>query len=216
MKNAVRIAALALLIMSVLSCFAIGSVDGSEVFNATSQCPYNITVCFYEPSTDVLIFAVALPGTSVPVTELYSSVPSLVIWGLPGNSGSAQGCFSAQPQADQAEFTINVSSSNTDSYQISNVNGYNLGITIKPQNSCASPSCSIPNITNFCQAPNTLTGLPGDGCRNTDGPNATSPTSGTMAFANACPDALSYPTDTTGKIFACPTGTSYEILFSCP
>jgi len=76
---------------------------------------------FYEPSTDVLISAVALPGTSVPVTELYSSVPSLVIWGLPGNSGSAQGCFSAQPQADQAEFTINVSSSNTDSYQISNV-----------------------------------------------------------------------------------------------
>ncbi len=96
-------------------------------------------------------------------------------------------------------------------------NAYNLGITINPQgiNSCPSPSCFIPNITNFCQAPNTLTGPLGDGCYNTDGPNVTSPTLGTLAFADACPEVMSYTTDTTGTVFECPTGSNYEIVFSC-
>jgi hypothetical protein len=220
MKNAVRMAALALLI-SVLSCFVIGSVDGIVVFNSTNQCPYNIIVC-YADSAGVSASGFAPPGESVAVSgsDTESSLASAMIWGYPGDNASISDCISAKLQADLAEFTINGSingSSNTDSYHISNVNAYNLGITINPQgvNSCPTPSCSIPNITNFCQAPNTLTGPLGDGCYNTDGPNVTSPTPGTMAFANACPDAMSYTTDTTGKVFACPTGSNYEVVFSC-
>jgi hypothetical protein len=211
MKNAVRIAALALLI-SVLSCFVIGSVDGIVVFNGTNQCPYAITICYYD-SAGVSTSDFASPGRSFPYG---TDADSVEIWGFPGDSTDDSDCSSSQLQADLAEFTIN-GSSNTDSYQISNVNAYNLGITINSQgiNSCPSPSCSISNITNFCQAPNTLTGPLGDGCYNTDGPNVTSPTSGTLAFANACPDAISYTTDTTGKVFACPTGSDYEIVFSC-
>jgi hypothetical protein len=214
MKNAVRIAALALLI-SVLSCFVIGSVDGIVVFNSTNQCPYNVIVC-YTDSAGISTSSSASPGDSVAVSgsDTESSLASAMIWGFPGDNATISDCTSAKLQADLAEFTINVSN-NTDSYYISNVNAYNLGITINPQgiNSCPSPSCSIPNITNFCQAPNTLTGPLGDGCYNTDGQNVTSPTNGTMAFAIACPDALSYTTDTTGKVFACPTGSNYEVVF---
>jgi hypothetical protein len=216
MKNAVRIAALALLI-SVLSCFVIGSVDGNVIFNGTNQCTYSIIVC-YDDSAGLSVSVLADPGRSVSVnsTDSEVSLASAVIWGYPGDSVSISDCISAKLQADLAEFTIN-GSSNTDLYAISNVNAYNFGITIIPQgiNSCPSPSCSIPNITNFCQAPNTLTGPLGDGCYNTDGPNATSPTPGTTAFANACPDALSYNTDTAGKVYGCPTGSNYEVVFSC-
>jgi hypothetical protein len=216
MKNAVRIAALALLI-SALSCFVIGSVDGTTVFNGTNQCPYNIIVC-YNDSAGLSASGFAAPGGSVTIqsTDSEVSLASAVIWGYPGSNASLPDCISAKLQADLAEFTIN-SSNNTDSYLISNVNAYNFGITINPQGiySCPTPSCSIPNITNFCQAPNTLTGPLGDGCYNTDGPNVTSPTPGTMAFANACPDAVSYLTDVTGKTFACPTGSNYEVVFSC-
>jgi hypothetical protein len=182
------------------------------VFNGTNQCPYAITICYYD-SAGVSTSDFASPGRSFPYG---TDADSVEIWGFPGDSTDDSDCSSSQLQADLAEFTIN-GSSNTDSYQISNVNAYNLGITINSQgiNSCPSPSCSISNITNFCQAPNTLTGPLGDGCYNTDGPNVTSPTSGTLAFANACPDAISYTTDTTGKVFACPTGSDYEIVFSC-
>jgi len=217
MKNAVRIAALALLI-SVLSCFVIGSVDGIVVFNSTNQCPDSIIVC-YTDSAGLSVAETATPGVSFPLGRNFteSNLTSAMIWGYPGNNASSiSDCISAKLQADLAEFNIS-GSNNTDLYQISNVNAYNLGITIIPQgiNSCPSPSCSIPNITNFCQAPNTLTGPLGDGCYNTDGPNVTSPTPGTMAFANACPDAISFTTDTTGKVFACPTGSNYEVIFSC-
>jgi hypothetical protein len=215
MKNAVRIAALALLI-SALSCFVIGSVDGTTVFNGTNQCPYNIIVC-YNDSAGLSASGFAAPGGSVTLysTDSEVSLASAVIWGFPGSNASLSDCISAKLQADLAKFTIN-SSNNTDSYLISNVNAYNFGITINPQGiySCPTPSCSIPNITNFCQAPNTLTGPLGDGCYNTAGSNV-SPTPGTMAFANACPDAVSYLTDVTGKIFACPTGHNYEVVFSC-
>ncbi|CAK9236086.1 unnamed protein product [Sphagnum troendelagicum] len=213
MKNAVRIAALALLI----SCFVIGAVNGTTVFNGANQCPYNIIVC-YTDSAGVSASVSAAPGVSVSVQSLDSdvSLASAVIWGYPGSNVSLSDCISAKLQADLAEFTIN-GFNNTDFYDISNVNAYNFGITINPLGiyPCPTPSCSIPNITNFCQAPNTLTGPLGDGCYNTDGPNVTSPTPGTTAFAYACPDAVSYTTDATGKVFACSTGSNYEVVFSC-
>ncbi|CAK9881769.1 unnamed protein product [Sphagnum jensenii] len=187
--------------------------DGTLVFNSTHQCPYNIIVCYNDSAG---VSAAYNAGVALEIPDPQVTLASAQIWGYPGSNASLSDCISAKLQADLAEFTIN-SSNNTDFYLISNVNAYNFGLTINPQGnySCPAPSCAIPNITNFCQAPNTLTGPLGDGCYNTDGPNATSPTPGTMAFANACPDAVSYLTDVSGKVFACPTGSNYEVVFSC-
>ncbi len=87
------------------------------VFNSTNQCPNTITVC-YTDSLGLSLSANVTPGGSFPITD--SGVPSVVIWGFPGNSGAISDCMSAKLQADLAEFTIN-GTNNTDSYDISNV-----------------------------------------------------------------------------------------------
>ena len=101
-------------------------------------------------------------------------------------------------------------------------NAYNLGMQISLPSpvgtpsgtTCASITCSISDIDSFCQAPNTLTGAPGEGCYNTDG-TGTSPTSGTEAFANACPEAYSYSKDDTNHVYGCPTTSTYQVEW-CP
>lgn len=101
-------------------------------------------------------------------------------------------------------------------------NAYNLGMQISLPSpvgtpsgtTCASITCSISDLDSFCQAPNTLTGAPGEGCYNTDG-TGTSPTSGTEAFANACPEAYSYSKDDTNHVYGCPTTSNYQVEW-CP
>jgi hypothetical protein len=80
---------------------------------------------------------------------------------------------------------------------------------------CGNPKCGSIDINSFCQSPNKITGGPGDGCYNVDGPTATSPTNGTEAFANACPDAFSYSTDIANHVYFCQTGSEYSVVF-CP
>jgi hypothetical protein len=101
-------------------------------------------------------------------------------------------------------------------------NAYNLGMQISLPSpvgtpsgtTCASITCSISDIDSFCQAPNHLTGAPGEGCYNTDG-TGTSPTSGTEAFADACPEAYSYSTDDANHVYGCPTTSTYQVEW-CP
>ncbi len=103
-------------------------------------------------------------------------------------------------------------------------NGYNLPLMVtvttivspgkKSGLECGNPHCGI-NINSFCQSPNKITGGPGDGCYNVDGPTATSPTNGTEVFANACPDAFSYSTDNANHVYFCQTGSEYAVVF-CP
>ncbi|CAK9874064.1 unnamed protein product [Sphagnum jensenii] len=66
---------------------------------------------------------------------------------------------------------------------------------------CGNPKCGFIDINSFCQSPNKIAGGPGDGCYNVDGPTATSPTNGTEAFANVCPDAFSYSTDIANHVY---------------
>jgi hypothetical protein len=79
---------------------------------------------------------------------------------------------------------------------------------------CGNPKCGSIDINSFCQSPNKITGGPGDGCYNVDGPTTTSPTNGTEAFANACPDAFSYSTDIANHVYFCQTGSEYSVVFS--
>ncbi|CAK9209148.1 unnamed protein product [Sphagnum jensenii] len=143
--------------------------------------------------------------------------------GISGNKADPVDGNEAKPQADLAEFTIG--SGNLDFYDISNVNGFNLPLMItvttivspgkKSGLECGNPKCGSININSFCQSPNKITGGPGDGCYNVDGPTATSPTNGTEAFANACPDAFSYSTDIANHVYFCQTGSEYSVVF-CP
>ncbi|KAH8963418.1 hypothetical protein BDL97_04G009400 [Sphagnum fallax] len=218
MKNSVRIMALALL-MSVVCWFTIGLVDADTQINIVNQCSQTISACQTDQNGQITSYA--LGSGASQLIDVGTSWPGGVIWGYPGGSADPTDCNTAKPQADLAEFTIGAN--NQDSYDISNVNAYNLPLEIAPTSpgtppsgtTCGSPSCTINNLNSFCQPPNTPTGPPGDGCYNTDGPNATSPTPGTTLFDNACPEAISYSTDTTGKVYGCPTGTNYEVVF-CP
>ena len=103
-------------------------------------------------------------------------------------------------------------------------NAYNLGLSISLTSiaggttpsglTCTGPSCTISDLSSFCQSPNTLTGVPGDGCYNHDG-TGNVPTSGTEAFATQCPEAYSYSTDNANHVYGCTTGSNYKVTW-CP
>ncbi|CAM6047960.1 unnamed protein product [Sphagnum compactum] len=218
MKNSVRIMALAPL-MSVVCWFAIGLVDATQI-NIINQCSQTISACQSDSGGQITSYA--LGSGASQLIDVGTTWTGGVIWGYPGGSADATDCNNAKPQADLAEFNTNSGFNNLDFYDISVVNAYNLPLEIAPTSpvtvsgtTCGSPSCRINNLNSFCQPPNTLTGAPGDGCYNVDGPNTGSPTPGTTPFANACPEAISYTSDTGGKVYGCATGTNYEVVF-CP
>ena len=103
-------------------------------------------------------------------------------------------------------------------------NAYNLGMQISVTyiaggtqptgTTCTSPSCTISDLSSFCQSPNTLTGAPGEGCYNTDGPGNVA-TAGTQAFASACPQAYSYSKNDAPHVYGCPTTSNYQVTW-CP
>ncbi|CAK9223174.1 unnamed protein product [Sphagnum jensenii] len=209
MKNSVRLMALALF-MSVVCWFAIGLVDADTQINIVNQCSQTISACQTDQSGQITSYA--LGSGASQLIDVGTTWLGGVIWGYPGGSADPTDCNTAKPQADLAEFTTG--DNNQDSYDISIVNAYNLPLQIAPTSSgstCGSPSCTINNLNSFCQPPNTPTGPPGDGCYN----NATSPSPGPNPFPTACPEAISYTTDTTGKVYGCQTGTNYEVVF-CP
>jgi hypothetical protein len=205
------------LLMSVVCWFAIGLVDATQI-NIVNKCPETISACQTDSGGQITAYALD-SGASQPF-DVGTTWPGGIVWGYPGGSADSADCNTAKPQADLAEFTIG--SGNEDFYDISTVNAYNLALMIAPTSpvqssgtTCGSPSCTIDNLSSFCQPPNTPTGAPGNGCYNVQGPNTGSPTSGTTPFDNACPEAISYTTDTGGKVYGCPTGTNYEVVF-CP
>lgn len=207
------------LLMSVVCWFAIGLVDATQI-NIVNKCPETISACQTDQGGQITSYA--LGSGASQLIDVGTTWLGGIVWGYPGGSADPTDCNNAKPQADLAEFTIN-GSGNQDSYDISNVNAYNLALQIAATDppvqpsgtTCGSPSCTINNLNSFCQPPNTLTSAPGEGCYNVDGPPSDSPTSGTTPFHNACPEAISYSTDTGGTVYGCPTGTNYEVVF-CP
>ncbi|KAJ7561150.1 hypothetical protein O6H91_03G018600 [Diphasiastrum complanatum] len=191
-------------------------VDASTI-NIKNQCSKPITACSASQTASTACYVLGA-GSGSQLIDVGSSWPGGIVWGFPGSSGNPGDGNNAKPQANLAEFTINGFSSQ-DSYDISVVNAYNLPMQIDAightgsGTNCGTIQCSIPNLNSFCQSPNTLTGPPGDGCYNHDGPNVSSGTSGTRAFKNMCPKTITFTTDTVGTVYGCSTGTNYEVVF---
>jgi len=222
MKNSVRIVALQALLMAVIISLATDSINAASI-NIKNQCSETISACATCNSCGGKVNCYALaPRNGNQAIDVGSNWPGGLIWGYPGGSASPADGNSAKPQADLAEFTIGAGGQ--DSYDISNVNAYNLPLLINPTTiappgqrhglECGTPICSIGNIVSFCQSPNSLTGGFGFGCYNVDGPGPVA-TPGTEHFANACPDAYSYSNDNANHVYGCPTGSNYEVVF-CP
>ncbi|KAJ7569733.1 hypothetical protein O6H91_01G090900 [Diphasiastrum complanatum] len=191
------------------------SVDASTI-NIKNQCPQTITACSASQSASTACYVLG-GGSGSQLIDVGSNWPGGIVWGFPGSSGNPVDGNNAKPQANLAEFTIGASGQ--DYYDISVVNAYNLPMQIDAigragsGTNCGTIQCSIPNVTSFCQPPNTLTGGPGNGCYNHDGPNTGAPTQGTQAFKNVCPETITFTTDTTGTVYGCSTGTNYEVVF---
>ncbi|KAG6535157.1 protein P21-like [Zingiber officinale] len=119
-----------------------------------------------------------------------------------------------------AEFALN-QFQNLDFFDISNVDGYNVGLDFSPTSGgCRGIRCAA-NIVGECPAQLRAPG----GCNNpctvfgtqryccTNGPCG--PTELSEFFKTRCPDAYSYPQDDATSTFTCPGGTNYRVTF-CP
>lgn len=179
-----------------------------------NQCPFTVTAFWRNQNNPTQNAALPNGGTQNVVTD--TSWPAGVIWG--SQAGNAN-----NSQANQAEFTIG-GGGGQDTYDISNVNAYDIAMLINPATlangaersgqTCGTINCSIPDIQAFCQPPNVLTTDNGPFCTNTDGPGQAA-TPGTMQFKNACASSYSFSTDDPTSTFTCPTGSTYEVVF-CP
>jgi len=214
--------AAALCLASTLALMMISFVHGTTI-DILNQCTEELTACRtdqVDTSTTCYVLSASGGTQSIDVGTTWTGG---LFWAFPASSGtdSTTG-VNAKPQANLAEFTINANGQ--DSYDLSNVNAYNLGLQISltfiaggttpTGTTCTSPSCTISNLSAFCQSPNTLTGAPGEGCYNTDGPGNV-PTAGTEAFASACPEAYSYSKDDANHVYGCPTTSNYKVTW-CP
>jgi len=205
----------------VLALLAISSSVQGTTINVRSQCSFVLTAC--DQSQNTAIECYVLNNGDSHLINVGTAWTGGLVWGFPENNPDTTVGNNAKPEADLAEFTIGASNGQ-DSYDLSNVNAYNLPLQIDVTSfvngqtsnglTCGSPTCTIPNLTTFCQSPNTLTGDPGDGCYNHDGTGNVA-TPGTEAFANACPDAYSFSTDNANHVYGCDTGSNYEVVF-CP
>jgi len=216
-----RIAA-ALCLASTLALVMISFVQGTTI-TILNQCTEELTACRTDQvDTSVQCYVLGASGGTQSI-DVGTTWTGGLFWAFPASNGvdSATG-LKAKPQANLAEFTI--VAGGQDSYDLSNVNAYNLGIQISLPHiaggttpsgtTCGSPSCTISNLNTVCQSPNTFTNAPGDGCYNTDGPGSV-PTSGTEKFATACPEAFSYSNDYANHVYGCPTTSTYKVTW-CP
>ncbi|KAG0623197.1 hypothetical protein M758_3G155700 [Ceratodon purpureus] len=210
------------LVAIVLSLLAMSSCVYATKINVRNQCPFVVSACDEAKGSSVTCYA--LQGGGSRQKDVGASWVAGLIWGFPSDSGDSGQGVAAKPQANLAEFTIGANG--MDSYDLSNVNAYNLPLMINPTNTngdtrsgshCGTLTCTIPDLNSFCQAPNRLTGGPGNGCYNTNGTGDFS-TAGTQAFKNACPSSYSYSKDDTNNppvVYACKAGSDYEVVF-CP
>ncbi|BBN13794.1 hypothetical protein Mp_zg01110 [Marchantia polymorpha subsp. ruderalis] len=90
-------------------------------------------------------------------------------------------------------------------------------MSINAPTGCTTITCSISDISSFCQPNNDIQTLPTGAlsCVNTDGTAGLGPTAGTMQFKAACPQAYINNFDDATSTLTCPTGSDYEVVF-CP
>ncbi|KAL0915742.1 hypothetical protein M5K25_013196 [Dendrobium thyrsiflorum] len=140
-----------------------------------------------------------------------------------GDCGGKLSCTAyGSPPNTLAEFSLN-QYQNLDFFDISDIDGYNVGLDFSPVNpsgSCHGIRCAA-NIIGQCPAKLKAPG----GCNNactvfkTDeyccNSGSCGPTNYSRFFKRLCPDAYSYPKDDATSTFTCPGGTNYRVTF-CP
>nr|AFK46929.1 unknown [Medicago truncatula] len=139
----------------------------------------------------------------------------------------------AIPPATLVEITV-ASNGGQDFYDVSNVDGFNVPMSVTPQGGsgdCKSSSCPA-NINSVCPAELQLKGSDGSVvacksaclafntdqycCRGSFNTEATCPpTNYSEIFENQCPEAYSYAYDDKSSTFTCSNGPNYAITF-CP
>ncbi|XP_024400323.1 pathogenesis-related protein R minor form [Physcomitrium patens] len=210
-----------LVVAAVAASLALSSVNGARI-DIINQCGQTITACATCcGGAQVNCYALGGRGGRQQI-NVGGNWPAGVIWGFPGGSANPNEGNNAKPQANLAEFTIGAGG--MDYYDISNVDAYNLPMRMAPTQiagggspsgtHCGTIICAINDLIGFCNGRNRLTGPPGNGCKNVDGPGL-NPTDGTRAFKNRCPTSYSYSKDDAGTVFGCNTGSNYEVVF-CP
>jgi len=200
MKTA-ELRTIGLFLAFVVLCSGI-AVQGVNI-KVVNRCTYPITAFARSGSSSTNSYKLAARGGSQNLNVGTSWPAGIVFATKDGSQNNAE--------TTQLELTVG-GSGGQDFYDISLVNAYNLPASIKPSNSrCKAPSCVIPNLSQFCKAPN-VNG--GDFCTNTDGPGNVA-TAGTRAFKAACPQAYSYSKDDQTSTYTCQTGGDYTFTY-CP
>ncbi|KAL2645299.1 hypothetical protein R1flu_012886 [Riccia fluitans] len=200
--------------------------------NIINRCPYMVTTCAQanrapgQSKTKLAQFNLQAGQSQFLDFGSACKWNNGAIW--PSVRGKCESPFVAN-EANDWDTTnwaeLNIGAGGLDYYDVSNVVAYTLPMKIRPTNpsrppsgrQCGSPQCIINNIPAFCQGNNKLIQFPTGAyvCQNTDGLAQRGPTDGTRVFKNACPDAYSYNFDDATSVYACPTGTNYEVIF-CP
>ncbi|XP_006650379.1 alpha-amylase/trypsin inhibitor-like [Oryza brachyantha] len=145
-----------------------------------------------------------------------------------GDCGGVLQCTAyGQPPNTLAEFALN-QFNNLDFFDISLIDGYNVGMDLLPDGDGAGCTKGGPRCEAdvAAQCPGELR-APG-GCNNActvfkqdqyccTGSSADNcgPTDYSRFFKGLCPDAYSYPKDDQTSTFTCPGGTNYQVVF-CP
>ena len=128
-----------------------------------------------------------------------------------------------------AEFTIG-DSDGKDTYDVSNVDGFNLPISIVPNGGCETADCPVDinaqcptqlaqrngaGATIGCRSACVQFGTPEYCCTGAYDTPTCPPTDYSRFFKNLCPKAYSYAKDDPSSTFTCKTGANYVITF-CP
>jgi len=137
------------------------------------------------------------------------------------------------PPATLAEFTL--VANGQDTFDVSNVDGFNLPISITPQGGagpkCTATSCGVDINANClpelavrdanggtigCKSACTVFGNPEYCCTGSfNSPQTCKPTTYSMFFKQKCPQAYSYAHDDESSTFTCTGSPNYAITF-CP
>ncbi|XP_071710258.1 thaumatin-like protein 1 [Rutidosis leptorrhynchoides] len=218
----------------------------SAVFTIKNNCGFSIAPAFQTSSGNQVTTGFEL-GQGASNTVDVSATWSGRVWARRGcsNDGGKFSCASGDcgsgqvtcngnggaPPVTLAEFTIPGSSS-TDFYDVSNVDGFNLPLSITPSGAgCPSTDCSADinaqcpsnlavkdgsGATIGCKSACLATNSDQDCCRGAYGTSETCPPSDTSKFFKGlCPKAYSYAFDDSSSTFTCATGGNYDITF-CP
>ncbi|KAG6555249.1 hypothetical protein Mapa_003291 [Marchantia paleacea] len=200
----------------LLLALLIAQLANGCVITMVNNCNYAITTCSKGQGGNTDQYSIAAKQRrALDFGAACSWIEGAIYASVTGQCKNAAGGDNDRNLANLAEITLAASG---DSYDLSNINAYTIGMEIRNNRGCHAPRCVIDGINAFCQAPNRLVTQPSGAvsCINTDGTNnAPGETAGTRQFKSRCPDSYSFPSDDPTSLFSCQSKTDYEVVF-CP